>query len=472
MVKSLKRNFITVLLLACVIFSLTLPTLAYDINTPEEVEPTIYNRTKWIATEVMQPIKDVVESFTGVYSGIADGLYDAYLEVFKNGGTDHQGNVVSGALPMTDSNGYVWYPMVASTVSPSSSVNTSSEIRTVTKTGNRICFERTSNSTYNEVTLYPAFTVVDAGTYKLFLDFHQRVNFDTTNIQYTGSGTWKSITVYNGFWPTEMIMSGSNMRNDPIKFTGYGDGQPWRSSVLDVSLWAVKISGPTGSPFSGFGGGRTRGGGAGRRYDLIPASKADGVAVGSGVSRDDVLADYALFDEDTKTVSIPQADGSTVNYTANTWVYNYETRTYNITTTNSTTVYITYGDDKATVTDGDSAPVDYYYTVPVAPDGGGGDDGGDDDGDGGFWDTILGGLADAILGFFKAVGVVAAAIFEGLVNLLTDAVASIGQLVALVGSLGAVVGGFFAFLPAEVQAAVSAGLIVVVTFSVISVIRK
>lgn len=469
MVKSLKRNFITVLLLACVIFSLILPIAAVD------PAPTEYNRAYLGETPFGKAVTDVLTDYSVAYDTVSDlyksGFSQAYqylIDLFGTGGTNKAGVAQVAVSPVTDSNGYVWYPMVASTVSPSSAVNTSSEIRTVLKTGNRICFERTSNSTYNEVTLYPAFTVVDAGTYKLFLDFHQRLNFDITQIQYTGSGSWDNISVYQGFWPSNMIMSGSNMRNDPIKFTGYGDGQPWRSSLLDVSLWAVKISSPSGSGFTGFGGGQTRGGGAGRKYNLIPAAKADAVAVGSGVSRADVLADYALFDEGTKAVSIPQADGSTINYTANTWVYNYETRTYNITTTNNTTVYVTYGDDKVTVTDGSNPPVDYYYTAPAATDGGGGDD----DGDGGFWDTILGGLADGILDFFKAVGVVAASILTGLVNLLTDVVASIGSLVALVGSLGAVVGGFFAFLPVEVQAAVSAGLIVVITFSVISVLRK
>lgn len=479
MVKSLKRNFITVLLLACVIFSLTLPTLAYDINTPGEVEPTIYNRTKWIATEVMQPIKDVVESFTGVYTGIADGLYDAYLEVFKNGGTDQQGNVAVGAVPITDSSGWVWYPFTNGKFTPSSNLNTSSEIRTVTSSDVLYSYRaQRSNASGQQIQYSVAANIFpsEPGTYQFYLDCTSSgIDQNRVFVKYgdsNASGSYQQIkqgfqfdVSYRTNWylTLQWILNPNAVSPD------------WSNMWFAASAYIVKIAGPDMAAvggFTGFGGGQTRGGGAGRRYDLIPASKADGVAVGSGVSRDDVLVDYALFDEDSKTVSIPQADGTTVNYTANTWVYNYETRTYNITTTNSTTVYITYGDDKATVTDGTNPPVDYYYTVPVAPDGGGGDDGGDDDGDGGFWDTILGGLADSILGFFKAVGVVAAAIFEGLVNLLTDAVASIGQLVALVGSLGAVVGGFFAFLPVEVQAAVSAGLIVVITFSVISVLRK
>lgn len=467
MVKSLKRNFITVLLLACVIFSLTLPTLAYDINTPEEVYPTIYNRTKWIGTEVMQPIKDVVESFTGVYTGIADGLYDAYLEVFKNGGTDQQGNVFAGVSPMADNLGSVWYPrkLLKNDYVEKMTNYEPSLIRLDDYTVSLLIRYRSSGGG------------VGVGTYS----FNRSLFDDIAPV----SGVYYRCFV-GSVSSSDINFSGANLNT--LQYWGHLDKGATLHSLHDVlyptvldSVWHdvsatyrmyYVIVPDAGGEVSVFGGGQTRGGGAGRRYNLIPAVKADSVAIGSGVSRADVLADYALFDEGTKLVSIPQTDGSTVNYTANTWVYNYETRTYNITTTNSTTVYITYGDDKATVTDGTNPPVDYYYTVPVVPDGGGGDDGGDDDGDGGFWDTILGGLADAILGFFKAVGVVAAAIFEGLVNLLTDAVASIGQLVALVGSLGAVVGGFFAFLPAEVQAAVSAGLIVVVTFSVISVIRK
>lgn len=470
MVKSLKRNFITVLLLVCVIFSLILPIAAVETTTTTtSVQEQVYNRVKWIGTEAMQPIKDVVEAYTGVYSGLADGLYDAYLEVFRNGGTDQQGNVVSGSVPITDSSGFTWYPLNLESVDADFTSTDGNTIYSRLAVGNFV-----SDSYAKRYAQPPAgsdgyywapFVQPFPGSYKLYVDVHAIVG----NL-YFNNYALQNQNIRSGFFDSALAWSSGNLVRNSVSVQYYkaDSSSEWISGSAEFSLFVVRVDGPSGSAFSGFGGGLTRGGGAGRKYNLIPAAKADSVAVGSGVSRADVLENYALFDEDTNAVSIPQADGTTINYTANTWVYNYETRTYNITTANSTTVYITYGDDKAIVTDGTNPPVDYYYTAPVATDGGGGDD----DGDGGFWDTILGGLADGILDFFKAVGVVAASIFEGLVGLLTDLVSSIGQLVGLVGSIGGVIGGFFTFLPPEVQSAISAALIVTITISVIAVIRK
>lgn len=461
MVKYLKRNFITALLLACVIFSFMMPIAAADTETQ------VYNRVKWIGTEVMQPIKDVVEGFTGAYTGLADGLYDAYLEVFKNGGTDKDGNVSAGAVPIINDLDSIWIPCKLISASIDEAMpNYKPNLHRID--------DFTVNLSINYLEYTNGFS---SGAYSFNRNLLQNnAPFSGNYYRYFSGSSTSGFKTFGGSPLNTLqfyghVAAGSDLgQSHTISYSKILD-DAWHNETVTYSLYFVCVP-DNGTKFTGFGGGQTRGGGAGRTYNLIPAVEADGIAVGSGVSRDDVLVNYALFDEGTKVVSIPQADGSTINYTANTWVYNYETRTYNITTTNSTTVNITYGDDKATVTDGVAPPVDYYYTAPVAPSGGSGDNGGDDGGGGGFWDTILGGLADAILGFFKAVGVVAASIFEGLVNLLTDAVTSIGKLIGLVGSLGAVVGGFFAFLPVEVQAAVSAGLIVVITFSVISIIRK
>lgn len=464
MVKSLRRNFITVLLLACVIFSLILPIAAAD------AAPTEYNRAYLGETPFGKSVTDVLTDYSVAYDTVSDlyktGFSQAYqylIDLFGTGGTNKAGVAQAAALPMTDSNGYAWYSVTFVPVSVD--VSNSGAVQKRTAQGNLIIDYFSKLNATGDIdtgTYYmESFPCPRAGSYRYYLDVSESTL--NTRIQYAAKFVYSS----GGFSDVLTPMSDFSTYAMKIVYLKGDSTASWLTGSSSFRFYIVMVDSPSGTAFSGFGGGQARGGGAGRKYNLIPAAKADAVAVGSGVSRVDVLADYALFDEGTKAVSIPQADGTTVNYTANTWVYNYETRTYNITTTNNTTVNITYCDDKASVTDGTNSPVDYYYTAPVSS---GGDSGGDSGG--GFWDKILGGLADGILAFFKAVGVVLASILTGLVDLLTSAVESIGSLVALVGSLGAVVGGFFAFLPVEVQAAVSAGLIVVITFSVISVIRK
>lgn len=472
MVKSLRRNFITVLLVVCVIFSLILPIAAVD------PVPTEYNRAYLGETSFGKSVTDVLTDYSVAYDTVADlyktGFSQAYqylIDLFGTGGTNKAGVAQAAVAPVTDDRGYVWYPLSFS--SRFSTYNDPSLVGYFEVSGNRISehIQWTNGLssqvafTFTQLVGSYSFTAPVSGQYAFYAygDSSLYTDFDFNgNISNLISGRG-----FSSWSPSFSVLSGSNAALTGTFYAKSLSSNTVYTRSLNVRVYAVFLSGSQVAPFSGFGGGQTRGGGAGRKYNLIPAAKADSVAVGSGVSRADVLADYALFDEGTKAVSIPQADGSTVNYTANTWVYNYETRTYNITTTNNTTVYISYGDDKTTVTDGTNSPVDYYYAAPVSA---GGDSGGDSGGS--LWDKLLGGLADGILAFFKAVGVVAASILTGLVDLLTSAVESIGSLVALVGSLGAVVGGFFAFLPVEVQAAVSAGLIVVITFSVISVLRK
>lgn len=444
--KYFKRNFITFLLFVSVVFSFSLPCFAAGSG----------RRATFASTDTFTAIK---QQLTTPPADDAD-VYSAFLGLFA----------ADGSPTVTDSAGWVWYPAnMAQSISPVGKNTTSSRVYDATISGNRyqLSFSVRNGSTYFEVYPNYNFNVANlggTGTYYLYI--LGSCDFVAVSRKFNDSGPYNTFSF--AFGRQHELTSN---RCDYMFFgPSSSSADVWATFSADLSFYWVKVAGPdmgASGGFTGFGGGTTRGGGAGRRYDLIPSFKADGIAVGGAVTDADVLTDYALFDENTKTVSIPQSDGSTVTYTAATWVYNYDNRTYNITTNNNTTVYITYGDDKASVTDGSNPTTDYYY---VASDSSSGDSGGGS-GDS-FWDKILGGLADGILGFFKAIGTVLASILTGFVNLLTDVVSSISTLIGLIGSVGTMLGSFYTFLPPEVQSAVSAALIVIVTISVISIVRK
>lgn len=477
MVRFHKRNFITVLLIACVVFSFVSPVFAVETTTAPAAAPA-YTRGYLGETSFGESVRSVMTDYSVAFDEVTDGMksgfdeaYQNFIALFKSGGTDKNGVAQAAAPTITDSTGYVWIPCTNGKFQPSVGYTTSTEVATVVNGDALWSFSgQKANAMGCQVSWSSGALPSAPGTYWLYIDF-QSSGVENNRVFRTygdsnASGSYKPLV--QGMQIELTAPNGRTVRCE-WNLAPNSTAPDWSNYWCKASAWIVKTAGPdTGSgSFSGFGGGTTRGGGAGRKLDLIPAAKAGEVAAGGALTGSDVLQDYSLFDETSKVISIPQSDGTSTTYTANTWVYNYETRTYNITTTNNTVVNITYGNDKATVTDGSNPPVDYYYASSGSSGGGGNDDSG-----GGFWDKILGGLADGILGFFKAVGVVLASIATGLVDLLTKAVESVGSLVALVGSLGAVVGGFFAFLPVEVQAAVSAGLIVVITFSVISVLRK
>jgi len=118
-----------------------------------------------------------------------------------------------------------------------------------------------------------------------------------------------------------------------------------------------------------------------------------------------IIEDQPLVDEDAGTWYNPITDNS---ITMDSWIFDYTTRTYNITysaaegeTTVTKHATVTYGDESITITDDGVSSEVYYY----APDEGGGESGGEDDSDFFTWlrdwlqsfKTWLGEKLDALL---------------------------------------------------------------------------
>jgi len=163
-----------------------------------------------------------------------------------------------------------------------------------------------------------------------------------------------------------------------------------------------------------------------------------------------------LFDETNNTVNNPQT-GTTA--TASSWTYDYATRTYTIITTDGSTYKITYGDDKATQTKTDTAGTTITYNYYYGSSSG---SGGTDDNGTSWWEKILNKLSDGILAIFDLVGTIIGSIIGGLADLVTSTVSSLKSLVESMGQLPRAIGSLYTWMPAELQAVISAAFTVVV----------
>ena len=152
------------------------------------------------------------------------------------------------------------------------------------------------------------------------------------------------------------------------------------------------------------------------------------------------------------------------------WSYDYSTRTYTITTDNSQTITVTYGDEYVTINEGDT-----IYNVYYIVDGSGGGGTTDPDTPSGGDDSTIGGMIESLI---SGLGSVVGGIIKGLLSLLTkalEALSGIGDLfVALAEQVTGIFGGFtaflaavFPFLPEEFFTVLTLGFVLLIAAAVI-----
>jgi len=163
-----------------------------------------------------------------------------------------------------------------------------------------------------------------------------------------------------------------------------------------------------------------------------------------------------LFDETNNTINNPQTG---ITATASSWTYDYATRTYTIKATDGSTYKITYGNEKATEEKTDSAGTTNTYNYYYGSTSG---SGGTDDPGTSWWENILKKLSDGILAIFDLVGTIIGSIIGGLADLVTSTVSSLKSLVESMGQLPGAIGSLYTWMPAELQAVISAAFTVVV----------
>lgn len=447
------------LLLAVLFLVASVPAAA--TTTPGD---STYKRILLWQTEFGQNVRDTLHNYVGDWPMEASSaLYDSFLGLFKNGGTDKNGVVYDAVAPLIDDRGYEWYPL---TFEPVSSTFTSTDGNTIfsrSAVGNLIIDSYAKNYAQPPVAsgayYWAAFTRPKIGSYKLYLDvesFSGNVFFNVYNI--------KSENIKSGFFDSALSFSGDSLVRNSISCSYYksDSSSDWISGSSKLRAYIVKVDGPSGVVFSGFGGGLTRGAGSGRKFDLISASK---VSAGSGISRSDVLEQYAIFDEATKTVNIPQDDGTTVTKTAESWVYDYPTRTYTITTPTKETVKVVYAEDKVSVTDSSNTPKDYYYAEPeplptttpsesTTTPGGGTTTAPDDSGGGGGIFGIFGWLKDLVNGIFGGIG-----------DLFSTITAAFNSIASFGTGFANLIAHYFSYIPSEIAA------LIVLSFSALVLMR-
>ena len=437
-----------------------------------------YKRVSVWDTDFGQQVKACVDAYVDTYTGIGEALYDVYLGFF-DGFTDKNGVVHEAVVPMTDDRGYVWYPVPFVDASYSASFDLNNSYTTGSYSFNvqdryLLSFDSfltPTSSSYNgrniassilfRPTTVSSFVIPKTSNYSVYLsgDWSIPKGSMVSALYFEGASFWEfnqlvsfgSKTAGTSFVPAQQIFNIFN----PVT---YPDGA---RQFCNLRMYLVDRGTSSGSAFSGFGGGSTRGAGASRKLDLVSATK---VSAGTGISRSDILSQYAIFDEGTKTVNIPQDDGTTVTKTAESWVYDYPTRTYTITTPTKEIVKVVYAEDKVSVTDSSNTPKEYYYAEPeplpttassesTTTSGGGTTTAPDDSGGGGIF-GIFGWLKGIVYGIFVGIG--------DLFNSITaafNAIASFGT------GFANLISHYFSYIPSEVAA------LIVLSFSALVLLR-
>lgn len=452
------------LLLAVLLLVVTVPVAA--TTTPGD---STYKRILLWQTEFGQNVRDTVHNYVGDWPMEASAaLYDSFLSLF-NGATDKNGVTYSSSLPITDSEGWVWYPWSKDKFTPSSSSTTSSEVRTVTSSDTLYSYHGQRSAASGQLIQFSescSNLPSAAGTYWLYIDSASsgvggdRVFVMHGDVNASGAygpikqGLQFQVANRSGWYITCQWSLKSN-----------AESPAWSNMWFTASAYIVKIAGPdmaASGGFTGFGGGQTRGAGSGRKFDLISASK---VSAGTGISRADVLEQCAIFDEGTKTVNIPQDDGTTVTKTAESWVYDYPTRTYTITTPTKETVKVVYAEDKVSVIDSSNTPKEYYYAEPeplptttpsetTTSPGGGTTTAPDDSGGGGGIFGIFGWLKDLVNGIFGGIG-----------DLFSTITAAFNSIASFGTGFANLIAHYFSYIPSEIAA------LIVLSFSALVLMR-
>ena len=172
-----------------------------------------------------------------------------------------------------------------------------------------------------------------------------------------------------------------------------------------------------------------------------------------------VYSDCVFYDEVTGIYKNPATGAEKV---VTDWTYDYPAREYGLTFEDGSHGRVIYGDDHATVYEGD---VEYIYNYGNGESGG--DSGGDNEG----------GIGGAIGGLFDVLGEIVYGIIEGALNLATKALDGLSGLLDLFKQLGEMVvdffGGFtgflgevFPFLPEETFTILNFGLILMIAAGV------
>lgn len=170
-----------------------------------------------------------------------------------------------------------------------------------------------------------------------------------------------------------------------------------------------------------------------------------------------IYNDCTFFDEATGIYKNPASGSEQV---VADWVYDYPTREYDLTFEDGSHGRVVYGDDNATVYEGD---VQYVYNY--------GDGSGSSDDGGGT------GIGDAIANLFTVLGEIILGLITALVNLATKALDAFKGLFDLFGQLVETITGFFGgftdflagvfpFLPDETFTIFNFGLILLVAATV------
>ncbi len=207
-------------------------------------------------------------------------------------------------------------------------------------------------------------------------------------------------------------------------------------------------------------------------YYTTDTVSIDGAPIGGGGSieyTDDSgnkqYIENQFFDQSTNTYHNPVTDTSS---TVESWEYDYSTRTYTGHTENGD-VFIQYGDENITVTEGNNI-YHYYYTAPDGSGGNGGSggsgDSSDDDGES-IWDklgelfgNLVGGLIDLISGVISG-------LLDSLIELVSVTLEKLGSIVDLFGDFGDALKSLWSWLPEDIVTILAAGVSVVVFASVI-----
>lgn len=169
--------------------------------------------------------------------------------------------------------------------------------------------------------------------------------------------------------------------------------------------------------------------------------------------------DYSSEDDNSVTTTSSQVDNSVTN---NETIYNESAESF--------TEYYSennYHIDNSVTINTTTEIVNNYYGTDNGGDDNGGGSGGNDNDDNGILDKLL----DALIDLFKMLGKVIAAILTGIVDMITEVLGALANIITAINPFTELLRLLFGFLPEIVVNTISAGLAICIMIAVLKFLR-
>lgn len=272
----------------------------------------------------------------------------------------------------------------------------------------------------------------------------------TVKVKIEGGNTVTTTSTDTGMYFTAVAGTQYRIYCSDTSFKSYtgGAGADWHYNVQYVQIYTPIIS-VSGSP---------------PVITDLPVGSGGSISYVDDNSNNEIIENQ-FFDQSTNTYHNPVTDTSS---TVESWEYDYSTRTYTGHTENGD-VFIQYGDENITVTEGNNI-YHYYYTAPDGSGGNGGSggsgDGSDNDGES-IWDKLGELLGNLVGGLLDLISGVISGLLDSLIELVSVTLEKLGSIVDLFGSFGDALKSLWSWLPEDIVTILAAGVSVVVFASVI-----